>query len=56
VGFAPPGVLTGYGPALRTPVGRLHWAGTETATRWAGYMDGALQSGERAATEVLESL
>ena len=56
VGFTPPGVLTGYGPTLRTPVGRLHWAGTETATRWAGYMDGALQSGERAATEVLESL
>lgn len=56
VGFTPPGVLTGFGPALRAPNGRIHWAGTETATRWAGYMDGALQSGERAATEVLETL
>lgn len=49
----PPGALTSYGSALREPVGRLHWAGTETATRWAGYMDGAIRSGQRAATEVL---
>ena len=35
------------------PVGPLHWAGTETATRWAGYFEGALQSGERAAREIL---
>lgn len=50
--WAPPGVLLGYGDALRTPAGRIHWAGTETATEWAGYMDGAVQSGERAAAEV----
>lgn len=50
----PTGVWTQYGPALRVPVGRVHWAGAETATLWNGYMDGALQSGERAATEVLE--
>lgn len=24
-----PGVLTGFGPALRQPCGRIHWAGTE---------------------------
>ncbi len=53
VGFAPPGVLTAYGEALRDPVGRIHWAGTETATIWNGYMDGAVQSGQRAAREVL---
>ena len=47
------GVLTAFGPALREPIGPLHWAGTETATRWNGYIDGALQSGERAAREVL---
>ncbi|TAL24241.1 MAG: FAD-dependent oxidoreductase [Aquabacterium sp.] len=52
-GHFPPGVLTAYGPTLRAPVGRLHWAGTETATVWAGYMDGAVRSGERAAQEVL---
>ena len=55
-GYMPPGVWTGYGKALREPIGRLHWAGTETATVWCGYMDGALQSGERAADEVLAAL
>ena len=48
-----PGTWTQYGPALREPVGRLHWAGTETATEWCGYMDGAAQSGERVAAEIL---
>jgi monoamine oxidase len=46
---APPGVLTQFGPALRDPCGPIHWAGTETATVWAGYMDGAIRSGERVA-------
>jgi len=48
-----PGVWTQFGPALREPIGRIHWAGTETAAAWSGYMDGALSSGERAAAEVL---
>jgi monoamine oxidase len=52
-GYFPPGVWTSYGQALREPVGRLHWAGTETATEWISYMDGAVRSGERAADEVL---
>jgi monoamine oxidase len=51
-----PGTLVDFGPALRTPVGRLHWAGTETSTYWNGYMDGAVRSGERAAAEVLARL
>ena len=51
--FLPPGGWTGFGPALRRPVGRVHWAGAETATVWNGYMDGAVSSGERAAAEVL---
>jgi monoamine oxidase len=55
-GYTPPGVLLDYGPALREPVGRIHWAGTETATIWAGYMDGAVRSGQRAAKEALASL
>jgi len=49
----PTGVWTQFGPALRAPVGRLHWAGTETASVWNGYMDGAAQSGERTAAEIL---
>ena len=52
----PPGAWTQLGPALRPPVGRIHWAGTETAERWMGYIDGALESGERAAAEVLAEL
>ncbi len=55
-GYMPPGVLLDYGPALREPVGRIHWAGTETATIWAGYMDGAVRSGQRAAKEALAAL
>ncbi len=51
-----PGVLTTYGVALREPVGRIHWAGAETATYWNGYMDGAVRAGKRAAAEVLERL
>jgi monoamine oxidase len=51
-----PGVLTDFGPALRTPVNRIHWAGTETSTYWNGYMDGAVRSGERASSEVLAAL
>lgn len=49
-----PGVLTGFGQALRKPFGRIHWAGTETATKWAGSMEGAVRSGERAADAVLQ--
>jgi monoamine oxidase len=49
-------VLTRFGPALRAPVGRIHWAGTESSEAWCGYMDGAVRSGERVAAEVLVSL
>ena len=56
VGQTPPGVLTEYGPALRAPIGRIHWAGTETATTWIGYMDGGVEAGQRAAQEVLAAL
>lgn len=53
VGFMAPGVLSMYGPSLRPPIGRIHWAGTETAEVWNGYMDGAVTSGVRAAQEVV---
>src|SRR6266446_6343683 len=51
-----PGTLIDFGTALRTPVGLIHWAGTETSTYWNGYMDGAVRSGERAAQEALAAL
>lgn len=55
-GFASPGTLTALGLALRDPVGRIHFAGTETATVWTGYLEGAIESGERTAREVLAAL
>lgn len=48
-----PGVWTGYGPVLREPVGRVHWAGAEYASQWNGYMEGAVRSGRATAAEVL---
>ena len=53
-GHFPPGVWAQFGPSLREPIGRIHWAGTETAERWMGYVDGAIESGHRAALEALE--
>jgi monoamine oxidase len=52
VGLPRPGTLTAIGDALRAPLGRVHWAGTETAIEGCGYLDGAVESGERAATEL----
>ncbi|HMW46344.1 MAG TPA: FAD-dependent oxidoreductase, partial [Solirubrobacterales bacterium] len=51
-GYLPPGAWLMYGEGLRAPVGPLHWAGAETATVNAGYMDGAISSGIRAALEI----
>lgn len=56
VAYLPTGVLLDYGQTIREPVGPIHWAGTETATYWNGYMEGAVRSGERAAAEALRSL
>ena len=55
MGHFPTGVLTQYGRRLREPVGRLHWAGTETASTSYGAMDGAVRSGERVCEEILGS-
>jgi monoamine oxidase len=48
----PPGSWTTYGPWLRKPVDGIHWAGTETADKWTGFLDGAIRSGQRAADDV----
>ncbi|MFC0562442.1 flavin monoamine oxidase family protein [Halalkalibacter alkalisediminis] len=47
------GIISQFGQTILPPIGPLHWAGTETATEWRMYMEGAVQSGERAATEVI---
>ncbi|XP_058148088.1 amine oxidase [flavin-containing] A [Dasypus novemcinctus] len=54
--YFPPGIMTQYGRVLRQPVGKIYFAGTETATQWSGYMEGAVEAGERAAREVLNAL
>jgi monoamine oxidase len=52
----PPGLVSQLGAALRAPTGKFHWAGTETSEIWCGYMDGAVRSGKRAASEALTAL
>jgi monoamine oxidase len=47
-----PGSLTQFGTALRERVGRIFFAGTESSSIWAGYIEGALRSGARAAAEL----
>lgn len=56
VGVMPPNALTTWGKYLRAPSGRIHWAGTETATAFTGYMEGAIRSGYDRAAEVLAVL
>lgn len=52
----PPGSWTAYGRWLRSPVGPIFWAGTETADAWTGFLDGAVRSGIRAAGEAHQEL
>lgn len=53
VSFGVPGIMFTF-QSLRRPHGRVHWCGTETSTHWAGYLNGAVQSGRRAALEILQ--
>ncbi|KAM0273618.1 hypothetical protein ACHAQH_008212 [Verticillium albo-atrum] len=50
------GMLRKYGAAMREPFENLHFAGTETALEWKGYLEGAVTAGQRAAKEVIEGL
>jgi monoamine oxidase len=54
--FNPPGVLTSLGAAVAGPVGNIHFAGADYSPQWPGYMEGAIRSGEAAATDVLGAL
>jgi monoamine oxidase len=51
-----PKAWTSFGKFLKEPVGRVHWAGTETADAFGGTMNGAVLSGRRAANEVMARL
>lgn len=56
MGYLTPGGWASHGRALRSPSGRIHWAGTETAITWFGSMDGAVSAGQRTAAEASSSL
>lgn len=49
-----PGTRDGFYPMASAPTGLIHWAGTETAAAHAGYIEGAIEAGNRAAREVAE--
>ncbi|CAG0898091.1 unnamed protein product [Cyprideis torosa] len=55
VNIVPPGMMKDY-PTIRKPFGRVFFAGADTATYWVGYMSGGVQSGQRAAAEVLHNI
>ncbi|MGV9825566.1 FAD-dependent oxidoreductase [Gordonia sp. NPDC003429] len=47
-----PGTREGFYPVAHSPVGDIHWAGTETAAEHGGYIEGAIESAHRVAAEV----
>src|SRR5438477_13192711 len=55
VGVMPPGVVSEIGTVLRTPRARVHFAGTETAIHHIGYIEGAIEAGQRVARELAET-
>jgi monoamine oxidase len=52
----PTGAWTAFQGAYQQAEGPFHFAGTEAATRWHGYIEGAVLAGEAAANEILASL
>ncbi|MER5794519.1 FAD-dependent oxidoreductase [Streptomyces sp. NPDC001980] len=49
-----PSQLTGQLPAIQQPQGRLSFASGDIATGWVGFVEGAIESGLRAAQQVLK--
>ena len=49
-----PGQMTTMMPGIAPPEGRIHFAGEHTSA-WMGWMEGALESGARAAREVIDA-
>ena len=47
-----PSVWTAVASSLSAPEGRVHFAGAEYATRFTGYLEGALRSGKEAADRI----
>jgi monoamine oxidase len=55
-GYLPPGVLRSFGPGIREPFGRVHWANTEHSVSFNTYVEGAVRSAEAVAGRVLAEL
>lgn len=53
--FLTTGAWTGWGHALRAPVGRVHWAGAEISEGFVGQMEGAVRSAEATVDVILEN-
>ena len=51
-----PGIWTSNGPVLAAPDGCLYWAGAEYSTKFNGYMEGAVRSGEEVAATIAVAL
>jgi monoamine oxidase len=51
-----PGQVMRHASALQRPEGRLTFAGSDLASGWAGWIDGAIESGHRAARAAIETL
>jgi monoamine oxidase len=51
-----PGQYSAFNGALDTPDGRVHFAGEHTSAAWQGYLNGAVESGQRAGRELAEAL
>jgi monoamine oxidase len=51
-----PRVMTAVGTELTTSFENIHFVGTETASVWRGYMEGAVRSGQRGGAEVIQAL
>jgi len=53
-GYFPPGVWTQMGDALRRPHGRVFFAGADYAEEGFGYINGAIESAERAVSQIVQ--
>ncbi|MEN3040716.1 MAG: NAD(P)/FAD-dependent oxidoreductase [Bacteroidia bacterium] len=54
-GFFPPGGWGYFGESLYQPIPPLYWAGTERATTWMGYIEGAMAAAEHAVQLISQS-
>ncbi|PYR73766.1 MAG: hypothetical protein DMF87_24910 [Acidobacteria bacterium] len=54
--FTDPCFDPAWRPLLGRRAGRIFFAGEHTSERWQGYMNGAVESGQRAARELLADL